>query len=169
MHDGWRCVAIAKLWIKSTDLYDFFVNIPHIFLQVREALRLFPVHWPARNCVIIIGNLHQRDLLRVLVSWCKCTLMVKHWVRIFESELFFQDLRKFYIIAVAAMFVTAMVIQIPYLNVSSQLKIVIFVGWALFGVLPTMHWAIKMGGFKNNMVSVRVFCWSNVCSATRIT
>lgn len=67
----------------------------------------------------------------------------------------FQDLRNFYILAVGVMFVTAMVIQIPYLNVSSNFKIVIFVGWALFGILPTMHWAIKMGGFQNNMVSVR--------------
>lgn len=57
---------------------------------------------------------------------------------------------------VGAIFVTAMVIQIPYLNVSSQLKIVIFVGWAMFGILPTMHWAIKMGGFHNRMVAVSV-------------
>lgn len=51
-------------------------------------------------------------------------------------------------------FVTAMVIQIPRLNVSSQFKIIIFVGWALFGIFPTMHWAIEMGGFHNAMVSV---------------
>lgn len=63
------------------------------------------------------------------------------------------------------MFVTAMVIQIPYLNVSSHLKIVIFVGWALFGILPTMHWAIKMGGFKNKMVSVSV-CVYYECSTS---
>lgn len=65
-----------------------------------------------------------------------------------------QDLRHFYIIAVGVIFVTAMVIQIPRLNVSSQFKIIIFVGWALFGIFPTMHWAIEMGGFHNAMVSV---------------
>ncbi|XP_037050987.1 progestin and adipoQ receptor family member 3 isoform X2 [Bradysia coprophila] len=66
------------------------------------------------------------------------------------------DIRLIYIIAVGVIFVTAMVIQIPHLNVSSHLKIIIFVGWALFGILPTTHWAIKMGGFHNKMVSLLI-------------
>lgn len=74
-----------------------------------------------------------------------------------NNSIKLQELRTIYIVAVGVIFVTAMVIQIPYLNVSSQLKIVIFVGWAMFGILPTTHWAIKMGGFQNKMVSVSVY------------
>lgn len=32
----------------------------------------------------------------------------------------------------------------------------IFVAWAAYGVLPTLHWAIVMGGFDNPMVQVSI-------------
>lgn len=47
-----------------------------------------------------------------------------------------------------------MILQIPRLNVTSHIKMIVFVGWAAYGILPTMHWAITMGGFQNTMVAV---------------
>ena len=56
----------------------------------------------------------------------------------------------------AAIFITAMAMQIPQLNVTSQIKMFVFVSWAAYGILPTLHWAIAMGGFKNHMVAVSI-------------
>lgn len=53
-----------------------------------------------------------------------------------------------------------MLMQIPSLQIKSQIKIVVFVAWAAYGILPTMHWAVKMGGFQNTMVSVSIFIQS---------
>lgn len=65
-------------------------------------------------------------------------------------------MRNFYISTVGIIFVMAMLMQIPAFNINSQIKIIVFVAWAAYGVLPTMHWAVKMGGFQNTMVSVSI-------------
>lgn len=51
-----------------------------------------------------------------------------------------------------AIFVFAMVLQIPKLNVNGNVKLVVFVAWAAYGVLPTLHWSIAMGGMDNPIV-----------------
>lgn len=78
------------------------------------------------------------------------------FIFIFSCGFFlcFKNLRNFYTTTVAAIFLTAMVMQIPRLNVTSHIKMIVFVSWAAYGILPTLHWAIEMGGFKNTMVSV---------------
>lgn len=70
---------------------------------------------------------------------------------------FFKNLRNFYTTTIAAIFITAMIMQIPRLNVTSHIKMTVFVGWAAYGILPTMHWAITMGGFQNTMVAVSIY------------
>ncbi|KAF3425402.1 hypothetical protein E2986_11382 [Frieseomelitta varia] len=45
-----------------------------------------------------------------------------------------------------------MVLQIPKLNVNGNIKLVVFVAWAAYGVLPTLHWSIAMGGMDNPIV-----------------
>lgn len=45
-----------------------------------------------------------------------------------------------------------MVLQIPKLNVNGNVKLVVFVAWAAYGVLPTLHWSIVMGGLDNPIV-----------------
>lgn len=45
-----------------------------------------------------------------------------------------------------------MVLQIPKLNVNGNVKLVVFVAWAAYGVLPTLHWSVVMGGLDNPIV-----------------
>ena len=47
-----------------------------------------------------------------------------------------------------------MVLQLPKLNVDDNIKLAVFVGWAVYGVLPTLHWTILMGGMENPMVNL---------------
>lgn len=67
-----------------------------------------------------------------------------------------QHLQNFYLSTITFIFVMAMVLQIPSLKVNSHVKMLVFVGWAAYGVLPTLHWAIYMGGFENPIVAVIV-------------
>ncbi|XP_060524655.1 progestin and adipoQ receptor family member 3 isoform X2 [Cylas formicarius] len=71
-----------------------------------------------------------------------------------------QPLQNFYLLTVTAIFVVAMALQAPRFNVNVNVKMATFVAWAVYGVLPTFHWAVKMGGFENPVVSLllpRVF------------
>lgn len=63
-----------------------------------------------------------------------------------------KELQLFYLITVLAIFIVAMVLQIPRLNVNENVKLVVFVAWAAYGVLPTLHWSIAMGGMDNPIV-----------------
>lgn len=47
-----------------------------------------------------------------------------------------------------------MFLQIPRFNVSSNLKLAVFVGWAAYGVVPTFHWVLIMGGTANPVVQL---------------
>lgn len=48
----------------------------------------------------------------------------------------------------------AIVLQVPRLNVSPNIKIVVFVSWAAYGIVPTTHWTVLMGGLHNPIVKV---------------
>lgn len=65
-----------------------------------------------------------------------------------------QELQRFYLITVLAIFIFAMILQIPNLNVHGNIKLGVFVAWAIYGVLPTLHWTIAMGGFENPIVNM---------------
>lgn len=52
------------------------------------------------------------------------------------------------------MFVASMAMQIPRLKIKDNIKITVFVSWAAFGVVPTIHWYFEMGGSENSMVDV---------------
>lgn len=47
-----------------------------------------------------------------------------------------------------------MIMQIPRLKVKDNIKITVFVSWAAFGIIPTLHWYFEMGGNENTMVNV---------------
>ncbi|KAK9878885.1 hypothetical protein WA026_003713 [Henosepilachna vigintioctopunctata] len=64
------------------------------------------------------------------------------------------DLQNFYISTVTVIFALAMVLQLPQLNIDAYVKMLVFVGWAAYGVVPTFHWTIVMGGFENPIVSL---------------
>ncbi|CAH2210150.1 jg23486, partial [Pararge aegeria aegeria] len=62
--------------------------------------------------------------------------------------------KTFYMISVTLIFAVAMVLQIPRLQVPYLVKMCVFIGWAAYGVLPTLHWTYVMGGFDNPMVQI---------------
>lgn len=49
-----------------------------------------------------------------------------------------------------------MVLQIPKLEVNGNIKLTVFVAWAAYGVLPTLHWSMAMGGMDNPMVNMLI-------------
>lgn len=60
----------------------------------------------------------------------------------------------FYLITVLVIFTFAMVLQLPKLNVNAHIKMLVFVAWAAYGVIPTIHWTFRMGGLENPVVKV---------------
>lgn len=64
------------------------------------------------------------------------------------------ELRNFYIITIGVIFTVAMILQIPRLKVPSNVKMLAFVAWAAYGVVPTLHWYIVMGGAESTMVKL---------------
>lgn len=48
----------------------------------------------------------------------------------------------------------AMILQVPSFNVNMYVKMSVFVAWAAYGVIPTLHWSYLMGGFDNPIVAV---------------
>lgn len=71
-----------------------------------------------------------------------------------DFSLLFQELKTFYMVSVTLIFVLAMTLQIPQLGVPYLVKMCVFIGWAAYGVLPTLHWIYAMGGLENPMVQV---------------
>jgi hypothetical protein len=50
-----------------------------------------------------------------------------------------------------------MALQYPRFHVDAHTKLLVFVGWAAYGVVPTIHWTIMMGGWQNPIVEVILF------------
>lgn len=73
-----------------------------------------------------------------------------------KSANFSQELQRFYLITVLAIFIFAMVLQLPRFNIDSNIKLGVFVAWAVYGVLPTLHWTIAMGGLENPIVRMLI-------------
>ncbi|XP_050070597.1 progestin and adipoQ receptor family member 3 [Anopheles maculipalpis] len=78
---------------------------------------------------------------------------------IFMSGIYYafwcnQPLRDFYMITIGVIFAAAMALQIPQLNVHSNMKMLAFVAWAAYGVVPTLHWYFVMGGTESTMVKI---------------
>jgi hypothetical protein len=48
-----------------------------------------------------------------------------------------------------------MVLQIPKLKIDANTKLIVFLSWAVYGVVPTFHWTYAMGGVGNPVVQVR--------------
>lgn len=47
-----------------------------------------------------------------------------------------------------------MAMHIPKLKIQDEVKVTVFLCWAAFGVIPTIHWYFEMGGRENAMVNV---------------
>jgi len=60
----------------------------------------------------------------------------------------------FYLITVFLIFAFAMVLQIPKLKIDANTKMIVFLIWAVYGVVPTFHWTYTMGGMENPVVQV---------------
>jgi predicted membrane channel-forming protein YqfA (hemolysin III family) len=59
---------------------------------------------------------------------------------------------KFYTLTITFIFAIAMLLHVPSFNVNSNVKMLVFVAWAAYGVVPTVHWAIHMGWFESPLV-----------------
>lgn len=60
----------------------------------------------------------------------------------------------FYLITICLIFAFAMVLQIPKLKIDANTKLIVFLVWAVYGVVPTFHWTYTMGGLGNPVVQV---------------
>ncbi|KAK7866648.1 hypothetical protein R5R35_000265 [Gryllus longicercus] len=60
----------------------------------------------------------------------------------------------FYLVTVALIFAAAMIIQIPKFGIDAHVKMLVFVSWAAYGVVPTFHWTVIMGGLANPVVEM---------------
>jgi hypothetical protein len=69
--------------------------------------------------------------------------------------LLLQEWKMFYLITICLIFAFAMVLQIPKLKIDANTKLIVFLSWALYGVVPTFHWTYAMGGLGNPVVQVR--------------
>ncbi|XP_058789319.1 progestin and adipoQ receptor family member 3 [Phymastichus coffea] len=67
-----------------------------------------------------------------------------------------KQLQRFYLVTVLAIFILAMMVQLPRYKVNDNVRLAVFVGWAVYGVIPTLHWIIAMGGMENPMVALLV-------------
>jgi hypothetical protein len=65
-----------------------------------------------------------------------------------------QEWRMFYLVTIFLIFAFAMVLQIPKLKIDANTKLIVFLSWAVYGVVPTFHWTIIMGGLENDVVQV---------------
>ncbi|XP_026480455.1 progestin and adipoQ receptor family member 3-like [Ctenocephalides felis] len=66
----------------------------------------------------------------------------------------FPALKFFYMVTVTIFFCVAMGVQLPRFECSDAIKMLTFVIWAGYGVIPTIHWTIEMGGWENAMVKL---------------
>ncbi|KAI5732821.1 hypothetical protein M8J76_004536 [Diaphorina citri] len=65
-----------------------------------------------------------------------------------------KEWQNFYLATVFAIFIACMILQIPRLNIHPDIKMLVFVCWAAYGVVPTVHWAVIMGGWDNPIVNM---------------
>ncbi|CAO1437908.1 unnamed protein product [Diamesa hyperborea] len=63
-------------------------------------------------------------------------------------------LRNFYIGTVVVIFCISMIIQIPKFNIKDNVKIAVFVSWAAFGIIPVMHWYLKISDSETSLISI---------------
>lgn len=110
----------------SLDLFGIALSLLAIYIS-----GIFYAFW----CTPV--NKHaQHILININISFCS------------------QVLQNFYLSTITLIFVVAMVLQIPKLNIGANIKMIVFIAWAAYGVLPTMHWTLIMGGFDNPLVVV---------------
>lgn len=57
---------------------------------------------------------------------------------------------------VTIIFSGAMMLQLPKFNITSHVKTTVFILWAAYGVIPTIHWTIRSGGIESPVVEVGI-------------
>lgn len=125
--------------------------LPHFYVQIGKGRALLSHVRPFRYSVVIVRHLHFRNLLRVLVRkgkelWFWCFL---DWTG-FVSQAW----QPFYLLTVTVFFIIAMALQHPKMKANENFKMFVFVLWAAYGVIPTLHWTIWMGGLEHPLVRV---------------
>ncbi|GJQ69626.1 hypothetical protein Trydic_g6714 [Trypoxylus dichotomus] len=65
-----------------------------------------------------------------------------------------QKWRMFYMTTVTIIFSGAMMLQLPKFNIASHIKTIVFILWAAYGIIPTIHWTIRSGGVETPVVKL---------------
>ncbi|XP_014225082.1 progestin and adipoQ receptor family member 3 [Trichogramma pretiosum] len=89
------------------------------------------------------------DLLGVALS-----LLAIYMSGVYYAFWCHKTLQRFYLITILAIFIVAMMLQMKRYQINENIKLAVFVGWAVYGVVPTLHWTVAMGGMQNPIVSL---------------
>lgn len=140
-------------------LYDLCLLNIHAPLSDKVIVALLLICFQA--CMILSSVYHTFSCRSEKDYWCFLSFdlfgIALSLLSIYMSGVYYafwchKDLQRFYLITVLAIFIFAMILQLPRLNVNGNVKLVVFVAWAAYGVLPTLHWSIAMGGMDNPIV-----------------
>ncbi|KAL0280919.1 UNVERIFIED_CONTAM: hypothetical protein PYX00_002071 [Menopon gallinae] len=114
-------------------------------------------------CMILSSLYHTFSCRSEKDYWCFLTydllgislsLLAIYLSGIYYAFWCHKDWQNFYLSTVLLIFLFAMVLQMPRFNISSNLKLLVFVAWAAYGVVPTFHWTVVMGGMDNPVVQL---------------
>ncbi|CAL7943881.1 unnamed protein product [Xylocopa violacea] len=140
-------------------LYDLCLLNIHAPFSDKVIVALLLICFQA--CMILSSVYHTFSCRSEKDYWCFLSFdlfgIALSLLSIYMSGVYYafwchKELQGFYLITVLVIFIFAMILQIPKLNVNGNVKLVVFVGWAAYGVLPTLHWSIAMGGMDNPIV-----------------
>ncbi|XP_015438154.1 PREDICTED: progestin and adipoQ receptor family member 3, partial [Dufourea novaeangliae] len=140
-------------------LYDLCLLNIHAPMGDKVIVALLLICFQA--CMILSSVYHTFSCRSERDYWCFLSFdlfgIALSLLSIYMSGVYYafwchKELQRFYLITVLAIFIFAMILQIPKLNVNGNVKLVVFVAWAAYGVLPTLHWSIAMGGMDNPIV-----------------
>ncbi|XP_043266773.1 progestin and adipoQ receptor family member 3 [Venturia canescens] len=158
----WSHVFGWMLFLGLT-LYDICLLNIHAPFGDKVLVTLLLVCFQA--CMILSSVYHTFSCRSEKDYWCFLSFdlfgIALSLLAIYMSGVYYafwchKELQRFYLITVLMIFILAMVLQIPKLEVDGNIKLMVFVAWAIYGVLPTFHWGVAMGGMDNPMVSMLV-------------
>lgn len=142
-------------------LYDLLLLNIHASLTDKFIVGMLLVCF--QICMILSSLYHTFSCRSEKDYWCFLTydllgislsLLAIYLSGIYYAFWCHKEWQQFYLLTVLFIFLIAMVLQVPRFNVSSNLKLAVFVAWAAYGVVPTFHWVLIMGGTANPVVQL---------------
>ncbi|XP_076337836.1 progestin and adipoQ receptor family member 3 [Tachypleus tridentatus] len=142
--------------------YDIFAVIPTLNLPLQDVVTFL--------CVLVsfLGTMFFSVMYHTMK--CQSEKMFMMWLSldltgvtvsmtsIFASGIYFgyqcfPEWKTFYISVIGVLTVSLLTLHFQ-LDQHYQLKITLYVLWALFGLIPTVHWLVLRGGFQDPLVKI---------------